>query len=111
MIQAGKLDRRVTVERATATAGPFNEPVETWSPLLTNVSAAKTDIRDGERFRAGEVMADATTRFLLRWNTLSGTIDARDRLVCEGRTYSIVGVKEVGRREGVEITTASRVER
>ncbi len=35
-------------------------------------------------------------------------IDPKDRVRFEGRVYDIVGVKEIGRREGLEITAVAR---
>lgn len=31
-------------------------------------------------------------------------------LTFDGRTFDIVGIKEIGRREGIEITAAARAE-
>lgn len=71
--------------------------------------AAKRDLSDGERWRAGEVQAHITTRFVLRWSPFTAGIDPRDRLVCEGVTYEIVGAKDgAGRRRVIEFTCAAR---
>jgi SPP1 family predicted phage head-tail adaptor len=105
-MEAGKLDRRITVERATTTTDAYGGEVATWVPLGT-VWAAVEPISDGERFRAAEVAAQVTTRFRIRWG-LGVTVE--DRVVYDGRTYGIVGVKEIGRREGQEITAAARAE-
>ena len=110
MIQAGELDRRVQFRRAILTDDGFGM-VETWADHGTPRWAKKTDVSDGERWRAGQVQANITTRFTVRWSTFARDITAADRLVCEGLTYDITGIKEVGsRRTFVEITAAARAD-
>ena len=99
-------DRRATIRRATATKDRFNAEVQTWSDLVT-VSASKEDVKDGERVRAQQVGADITARFGLAWSSVLATVSATDLLICEGRTYAISAVKEIGRREGIEISATA----
>lgn len=106
MLAAGALDRRITVERASVTVDDFGGEVPTWS-TLGEVWAEVTPISDGERWRAAEVAADVTTRFRIRWGL--GVV-VEDRVTYDGRTYNIVGVKEIGRRVGQEITASARAE-
>lgn len=107
MIRAGQLDRRITLQRATVTRDEYNNPVETWEDLRT-VWAGFEPIRDGERFRAGERAAEASARFLIRYSSQVADINGKDRLTMRGTVYQITHVKEVGRREGLELTTVSR---
>ncbi|WP_396190311.1 head-tail adaptor protein [Flavobacterium sp.] len=46
----------------------------------------------------------------MRYSTTAATIDPRDRLTFEGRDYDINGVKDVGRRQYIEITATARAE-
>src|SRR3990167_775878 len=85
-------DRRVTIRRATVTKDAFNAKVQTWADLVT-VSASKEDVQDAERVRAQQVGASIAARFGLPWSSVLATVDARDQLVCEGRTYTIVATK------------------
>jgi SPP1 family predicted phage head-tail adaptor len=110
MAQAGQLDRRVQFRRATLADDGYTTAAETWADLGAPVWASKADISDGERWRAGEVQAHITTRFRVRWSTFSAGITPKDRLVCAGVTYDISGIKEVGRRELLEITAAARAD-
>lgn len=107
MLRAGSLDRVITIERASApTTDPFGHPVETGSPLATvRVSVAPRS--DGERWRAGELGAEATVRFRIRWGA---GVTVFDRVIWEGRVHMISAVKEIGRQEGQEITAAARVD-
>jgi SPP1 family predicted phage head-tail adaptor len=107
-MKAGNLDRRITILRASVTGtDDAGHPVRTWTPLAT-VWAEKRDVSDGERWRAQEVAAHVTTRFRIRWGL---GVTTQDRVLHDGREYEIVGPpKEIGRREGQEITAAARGE-
>jgi len=107
-MESGKYDRLITIERYTVSKNAMNEDVQTWAPLGPERAAAKIPISDGERFRADEVGSQATDRFRTRWDEFSGTVNTKDRLICEGKTYEIIGTKEIGRRKEVEITAATR---
>lgn len=103
----------VRLQRGVKSTSALNNPVTDWSDLAT-VWAAKYDISDGERFGAGEVAAEITTRWRIDWSPEVAGLGADDRLVHDDdgreRVYAILGVKELGRREGLEITTAARGE-
>lgn len=108
-MQAGRLDRRVQFRRATM-AHDGLASVETWANYGSAQWAEKTDISDGEKWRAGSVGASVTTRFRVRWSTVMSELTPKDRLVCDGRDYDIVGIKEIGRRNSLEITAAARID-
>lgn len=106
-MRAGDLNRRVALERHGVARDEWNNPIEGWGPLAT-VWASKTDVSDTERLRAAEVGSTLTTRFVIRWSRTVADLNAKDRLTCEGLAYGIVGVKEIGRREFIEITASAR---
>lgn len=108
-MRAGPLDRRITIERATATTDAFGGETLTWATVAT-VWGSREDVTDGERWRAAEVAATITTRFRIRWSSDVSSVSPKDRLVCEGRTYQIHHVKEIQRRTGLEITASARAE-
>lgn len=108
-LSAGKMDRKIVLQRFTETRDAFNEPVKTWATLATR-SASYEPLSDGERFRASETAANASARFVIRYSAAVADLSPVDRLVFEGRTYEILHTKEVGRREGIEITAAARAE-
>lgn len=108
-MDAGRFDGRVAILRATTAVNAFNEPVPTWSTLAT-VWADARPVSDGERWSAGQTLADQVIRFTVRWSTLSASITPKDRLLFQGRTYDIQGVKSVGRNSMREITATARAE-
>jgi SPP1 family predicted phage head-tail adaptor len=107
-VEAGLLDRRVILWRATVTKDAFNADVVTWVQIAT-VWGSRKDVRDSERFRAAEVNAQLTARFVIRWSSDVADLNAEDQLESEGRRYAISAVKEIGRREGLEITASAQV--
>jgi SPP1 family predicted phage head-tail adaptor len=108
-MQAGKLDRRITLQRFTETRDAFNEPVKSWDPLAT-VWASYEPLSDGERFRASETAANASARFVIRYSSTVADLTPKDRLTFDGTVFDIIHVKEVGRRKGLEITAAARAD-
>lgn len=104
----GELNRRIEIERAT-TAHDGLAQVQTWSSLAT-VWAKVTPVSDAERWRSGSVGASVTHRFLIRYSSQVAGLNPKDRLQYDGRTYDISGVKEVGRREGLEITASAQAD-
>lgn len=111
-MEGGKLDRRITIQRATLSQNKFGEDVEVWGELAT-VSAMAKPLSDGERRErmvAGEVSATAETRFTIRWSTTVESVNPKDRIIYGGMTWDIWSTKELGRREGIEITAAARAD-
>lgn len=108
-MDAGRLDRRIVLRRATSTTDAFNEPVLSWATLAT-VSAKVEPVSDSEQWRAGETLSAKLTRFTIRYSTTVASVDPRDRIQYSGREWDIQGVKELGRRQFLEITAAARAE-
>lgn len=108
-MDAGRLDVRIVILRATSTPNAMNEAVETWNTLAT-VWASKTPVMDGEKWAAGQTLADATVRFTIRWSSAVADVNPRDRISYDGRTWDIQGVKDMGRDAYREITATARAE-
>lgn len=109
-LSAGKLDRKIILQRFTSTVDAYNEPVKTWATLATR-SASYEPLSDGERFRAGETAATASARFVIRHSAAVADLSPLDRLVFNGVTYEIAHVKEAeGRGVGIEITAKARAD-
>lgn len=115
MLNAGNLDRRIKIQRCTTTRNGLGEPIETWS-TLARVWASKRDMTDVERLRAAEIGEVLTTRFVIRWSSQVADVDGRDRVLFDGLTYNVTGVRRLGHEEGfrlreaIEISAAARSE-
>jgi SPP1 family predicted phage head-tail adaptor len=108
-MRAGDLDQRITIRRATLAPNAFNEMIATWSDVAT-IWAAARQITDAEQFRAQEIGAEVTTRITIRYSSEVADLGPADRLAFEGREYNITGVRELGRREWLEIGAVARAE-
>ena len=107
---AGALDRRIVLQRSTVVKDSFGQPIETFATWFT-VWASYQPVSDGEKLRANETYSNLTARFQIRWSSAVATLNTKDRVTFDGRTFDIVGIKELGRHERLEITAATRGER
>lgn len=99
-MEAGRLDRRVTIQQSQVTGhNSFNEPIRTWVDLAT-VWAQVTDVGGREYFAAAAVQAERTSRFLIRWRS---DVTETMRISYGGKIYDIRSIAEVGRRVGLDI--------
>ena len=109
-MRAGKLDRRVTVQKRDLTQSETGEQLEGWIPLMT-LWMGKRDVRATEKFTGTERVAEIDTVFKARFLPLMRDLKPdTHRLVYRGRIHEIMGVTELGRTEGVEIACAARAE-
>lgn len=106
-MRPGQLDRRIVIERAAVVQNDLGEEVESWSVWIT-VWAEVQPLDGSERWQAQEVMAEAPTRFRLRW--LPG-LSVEDRIRYDDRLYDIHSINEIGRRRGWEILAKARADR
>lgn len=99
-MEAGRLDRRVDLQRRSLAApNAHGEQVQSWATYAT-VWAQKLEGGGRETFIAQTTYAATDKRFRIRHRT---DVLTTDRLVCEGVSFDIIGVAEIGRREGLEL--------
>ena len=108
-MRAGELDRRITLQRQgaavddgyTSKAGVFAELATVWAKLMP--------LSGAERAAAGELNASAKVTFMVRRQPALDSLNAKDRLLYNGRVHDILFVRELG-REGLLIDTAARAD-
>lgn len=105
----GRLDRRVSFQRAAVTRDALNAPVAGgWTDLAT-VMARRDPVRDAERVAGAGVNREVTDRFTTHWAAALAGVKGGDQLVdSTGATYRILGLKELGYREGLEFSAQAR---
>lgn len=107
-MRAGNLDRHGTLQRFTASADTFGEPVKTWADLATNIHVGYAPDNPSEASEEGqERVAWAYAKFTLRW-TATVTPTTQDRFVCMGKTWDILGVTETERMHTWELRCKAR---
>lgn len=102
-----RLDRTIQFLRKTSVSDGLGY-AESWADHGAPVFASREDISDGERWRAGEVQAHVTTRFVVRYSDFTADLKPADRVAFDGREYDIFGIKQKGRNQWIEVTAAAR---
>lgn len=99
-MQAGALDRRVTIERATVTQDSAGQQIRTWGVLAT-VWASVRPLRGAEAMMAMQVHATQTLEVSIRYR--EGIDPTTHRLLIAGVAHDITAAFEIGRREGLRM--------
>lgn len=106
-MRSGELDKSIAIQTNTPVQDAFGEPIDSWATTVT-VAAKVMPTRGGERFTAQQYVGRTVVTFKIRWRTTPPTV--KNRIVYDGRTYDITDVRELGRREGLEIDATARSE-
>ncbi|MEM8823163.1 MAG: head-tail adaptor protein [Pseudomonadota bacterium] len=108
VLNAGSLDRRIQIQRATTTPDDYGGRDYEWNDHGPAIFAQRRDVSDAERISAGRWDNLLVTRFIIRATAFGRDIRRTDRLVHEGIVFEIDGIKEVpGSRAFLEITAES----
>jgi SPP1 family predicted phage head-tail adaptor len=103
-MNAGELDRRIEIQRATITRDDWNSPVETWATIATTW-AAKRDRNEIEINEQNQTVTFTRTIWKIRHRADLTTTDV---ILYGAEVYDITGIRELGRREALEVTTEKR---
>lgn len=99
MIQSGKLQHRIELQRMTETLGPGRQAVQSWATYATG----KAELRQAGLSEFLTSYGEGTSNtavFLIRW--IPG-VSVSDRIVHGGKVWNIVAIAEIGRRRGLEL--------
>lgn len=99
--------RRLTIQALSVVQDAAGQPIETWSETVT-VWAKLVTQRGEERFTAQQVMGKAITTFRIRFR--DGLDVKTNRVWYEGQAYDIHAIRELGRREAIELDCSARSE-
>jgi SPP1 family predicted phage head-tail adaptor len=101
MIAIGKRDRRVTVLMQSVTRGQSGDVITAYTPRFSKpLYAGVAGATGRERMAAGQNTAPWELKVTVLYN--SG-ISRNDKVEYNGERYDIVGMSEIGRREGLEL--------
>lgn len=123
-VAAGKLDRKVTIQRKSLTNSDSGEPVETWANLAVRRSASMWPFRATEGFAEPETTSYEQIEFRVRYSSDVASLSPQDRVIYPALTdeqaaddnyeiparsiHDVLGVLEINRREGLKIITRRR---
>jgi len=104
-MRAGDMDRRITILRyELAGDDGWGNPVETYVPTEEVWAEAKQE-SGREFFAAASIQSERKVVFRLRW--IDPEVRVYDRVLYAGREHNIHEVRELGRKEGLELHTTS----
>lgn len=123
-MRAGRLDRKLDVQRKSVTLDDFGQEVETWTNLSARRAASYGPVKGEERFTADQFVAREQIEFRIRYSAIVADLNPMDRIiypaidpdsspedtVTTDRIFDIMAVFEIGRREGLRILAARRPE-
>lgn len=104
MINAGELDKRITIRRPTKTVNNFGEEVVAYIDVTTVWGKLKF-LRGGERYAAKQINASIEAEFIMRYRP---DVTVEDVLVCDGKEYDIAAILPIGKNEGLQITAGGK---
>ena len=121
-MRAGQLDRKITIQRQVTTQDDAGQEIAYWSPLASRLSASATPVSGDERFAASQFVGKRVIEFRIRYSTALADVNPLDRIIypamadesppepAENEIFDIQDVREIGRREGLQIFAVSRSE-
>ncbi|WP_027556236.1 phage head closure protein [Bradyrhizobium sp. Cp5.3] len=99
-MRAGNLDRIIEIQRRTTGLDLYGTPAETWAPVATMRAQLLKNATDNHEGQRGET-TDAVLTFRM-WFLDGVTLE--NRVTYQGQQFEIIGVSEIGRRVGLDLT-------
>ena len=107
MLAAGRLNKKIVIQRNTPTQDGEGGPVDSWATHKT-VWASVDPLLGQERLLAQQVTATLSHRF--RWRTVAApAVTPRDRIYWDGRYFDIQQVLDVREKGEETVVLASEV--
>lgn len=108
-MRSGELDRSIVIQANTPTQDGYGSPVDVWAKIHTadTIAAGVRPVRGGVRYGTQQFVGEQISTFKIRWRDDVTTVN---RIVYNGRNWDVLDVREVGRREGLEIDAKARSE-
>ena len=97
-MRAGRLRHRITIQRSSPARGDAGERIERWHDHATVWAAIRT-ISDEEKTDKLSVDITATHVITIRYQRQLDDISPRDRILYDGKTYTIVDAVNTGERD------------
>ncbi len=95
-MNASGLNRRVQLLKRTQTKQPSGERKDTWTEVA-ETWAEKLHLLNRDVARTQGIAEGSEAKFRIRYRS---DITTSMRIVCDGRTYGVTSLEEIGQREG-----------
>lgn len=105
----GRMDSRITIQRATTTTDLYGQRVESWGTLAT--VWADVIYREGsgnESIASEQVFSKQPVHFVIRYGSTWADVNPKDRVSYNSKAYNIEAVQEIGRNDGLRLTCTIR---
>jgi SPP1 family predicted phage head-tail adaptor len=99
MLNIGNMDRQITIERETENMSPSGDARKVWTPVAT-VWAEVLQQTASEFFTGYGEAETGTVIFRVRYRP---GITTADRVTYDGVPYGLKEIKELGRRDALEL--------
>lgn len=122
-MRAGRLDRKITIQRRVVTQGPDGGEIETWDTVSLRRWASWGAVKADERFADPQQLAEQQVEFRVRYSSDISGINAQWRIIYpalsgdspsndpeESAIYDVLAINELGRREGLQILAKRRAD-
>jgi head-tail adaptor len=127
-MQAGRLDRLITIRRNTPTTGSDGGQIDSWSNIGgLRRPASMRPLSGDERFNDPQYVAKEQIEFRIRYADSVADLTPLDQVIYpaltaqeiadspqpdleERRIHDVLAVHEIGRREGLQIVTVRRAD-
>ena len=103
-INAGRLDRRITIERADAPSqSASGEPQLVWAALAGPLWAEIVPVRGSEGQAEPGRAAHQDVEITIRHSAAVADVNPKDRVNHRGELFDILELHEIGRRVGLRL--------
>lgn len=104
----GNLDRRVGIRRLTESQSVTGFPVQSWSTAFTTFAKVYESESGTETEDSARLMARRQIKVIVRYNSDTASINAKDRVLYDSEEYDIENIAEVYGRKRFFAIKASR---
>lgn len=104
-MNASRLDRRIQLQKLTFTKDSKGGKVKEFYTVAQDLPADVRTLSGREMVQAGQMTPDWDVLAVIRWRA---GVTPEDRFIYHDIEHDILSVKELGRREGLELRAKAR---
>lgn len=104
MLKSGRRDRKIIIQRSSMSETVIGAPEPAWS-TLHELWAEVVSVGGKEQGASGREMSARLSRFVILYKP---GLKESDRISYDGMIWDIIAFRELGFREGIEITAEAR---